>query len=368
MAYWKRLKSGAVRGWNSDKSSIPRDSLRHLDNLSDDQVEAHFQNLNATAKVRKLDPEKLSEKTRELIERFCRWKAGRGKHKDTVQQERHNLQIVALFFDPKGPVQTWPQHSMQLRSHLLDQGYKEPHIHKIQGTTNRFWEYARKHLRIVAGVLDFDDAVEHSVVGETPLRRHATPEEVLTFVENCEHTDIKLIALLGYFASMRPQEIFATNRNDFIGGDDAENLECCKVMRAAGLFAGMAVYVQRQRGSRINDIRPPKWKTIAHVAIFSEEAALLLVQILTDLPVDLPFVHGNRHYTDRWKLLGMNLWDPKDPRRASIYWLANYSRLELVPLSLHARHKDTRTTGRYYRRVETPAAGKKWSIKINKSA
>lgn len=350
MAYYKRLKSGAIRGWNADKSSIPRDSLRHLDNLSDESVKAYFQNLNATAKARQLNLERLSEKTRELIEKFCRWKAGKGKHPSTVQQERHHLQIVAEYFDPQGPLALWPQKSMLLREYLKDHGYSESHINKIQGTVSRFWEYTRKHLRIVEGALDFDDPEGHAEVKDTPLKRHLTPEEVLAFVRDCPHNDMKLMALLGYFGSLRPQEIFAINRKDFVGSKEAVELQCCKVMKANGHFGAFAVYVQMQRGSRKSDIRLPKWKTVAHVAIFNKEAAKILSELLPTLEDDLPFSkHGNRYYTDKWAEHGLSLIDPKDPRRASIYWLANYGKIELVSLSLHARHKDARTTRLYYR-------------------
>lgn len=366
MAYGKRQPNGTMRVWNSDGTSIPRASIKFLDNYSDDQVKAYLQNLNATAN--KINPDRLTDKTRELIEAFCAWKAKKGKHHTTVQQERRHVQLAASFFDQFGALSLWPQNSMELRTDLLEKGFKEAHINKIQGSVARFWKYARKNKKLVTGVLDFDETVNHAVVGATPLQRHVTPGEVLAFAKDCPYNDIKLFALLGYFASMRPQEIMAMSKKDIVGGKEASKLECCKVMKEHGQFGGVAIYVQRQRGSKKTDIRIPKWGTVANVAIFNKEAALLIRSLLKGIEGDLPFSkYGNRYYTDKWKKHGLSLLNPKDPRRASIYWLANYGSVSVIPLSLHARHKDVKTTGLYYRRVEKESDGE-WDIEIEESA
>jgi len=66
----------------------------------------------------------------------------------------------------------------------------------------------------------------------TPLKTFVTPEEALAIEAK---DDLKKLALLCYFFSLRPQEAVAVSAKDFAAGKAAAALECCKTMEKAGL-------------------------------------------------------------------------------------------------------------------------------------
>lgn len=391
-----RTKSGLVRGWESDKTSIKRENLRHLDNLSDDQVEAYFQNLNSSRVSRKINPEVLTEVSRKYIDLFLIWLSGRGRSRHTISQHRTNLHTAALYFDRQGTLSHWPRYSVKLRVYLKERGLSENHINKIQMSTGQLWKYLRKHERIVEGPIDFDETVGHAKSKDTPLKRHLTPQEVLEWCRACKVLHVRLMALVGYFASLRPQETFAQTETDFIGGAEALTFECSKVMSSIGMFNGFTIDVLKQRGVRLGEIGDPKKHSSGVVSVFNREAALLIVDTIrgvralnlakargdvelavsrvksakpyrraraekavnkTDKALEVAeggvlFQNGNRLYEGLWAAKGLEEVTLKDLRRASGYWLANYTVIKLESLHLHMRHKDIQTTSLYFRRAK----------------
>ncbi|RYZ80389.1 MAG: hypothetical protein EOP04_25955, partial [Proteobacteria bacterium] len=149
--------------------------------------------------------------------------------------------------------------------------------------------------------------------------------------------DLRLIALLGYFFSLRPQETLALRRDDLIAGKKASTSEYYQVLTAVDLYERLAVNITRQRGHK--GINPPKRHSIGIVARFDEVEATAIVGRLITYDADAPLfpLHFNT-YLKQWAAKGLRNMTMKDLRRASLYWLGHYRRLELVVLKNQTRH------------------------------
>ncbi len=123
-------------------------------------------------------------------------------------------------------------------------------------------------------------------------------------------------------------------------------------MAAIGLFDGLVVDVVKQRGVKKIEVGDPKKHSVGLVSVFDKGAAIRLVALIKAHGKDTLFQYGNRYYEYLWKEAGITNVTPKDLRRASAYWLANYSGMKRESLQLHLRHKNTQTTQLYYRRAK----------------
>ena len=162
---------------------------------------------------------------------------------------------------------------------------------------------------------------------------------------------MKLMGLLGYFFSMRPQETFGIRRGDFISKPEKVGvLDCVKYMTKAGLFNKFAVFIDRQRAAS-GKLVDPKSGSRGHVACFNDQAAKLVVELIREFEKDESiFKNANRHLYDIWESAGLGL-TLKDLRRSSLRYLGLDTRLGETPLHLkeHARHSDFNTTLLYLR-------------------
>ena len=182
----------------------------------------------------------------------------------------------------------------------------------------------------------------------TPLALIPTPEEILAW--RAPTIDLRLLLLIIYLFSIRPQEAFALTPSLFLAGHAATLLEASKVMKNSGLFDHFVVRINHQRSRRLGLVQP-KAGSRRIVACFNQRAAESIVEILkTRHPTTLLFPFGNDYYYHTWKRLGIPRLSLIDCRRASLYWLGHYSKLDLVSLRNHARHADIKTTALYTRR------------------
>jgi integrase len=174
------------------------------------------------------------------------------------------------------------------------------------------------------------------------------PEEVLCFSKGAEPI-IALLALIGYFFSLRPQELFALRRDDFRAN---ESVEACKALRAVGLYGKLAMRIDRQRRGD-GSVCDPKASSKGWVACFDKKAAELIVESLLGLSKNAKlFDRSNDWLTVQWKKRGIQGITLKDLRRASLYWLGHYSNIDYATLKNHARHADPNTTWLYLRRPD----------------
>lgn len=241
----------------------------------------------------------------------------------TVDIHRHNLTRYALpFFHNLCEVKTlqeYQTYSRKLGPWLLDEmKLKGVKARYVQMSLRVFWRWLIEEGLVEGGELTLKRIVKPS--RPTPLKKTLTPEAVLGW--QAHRADLRLIALLGYFFSLRPQETFALQREDFVAGDTAAGLECCQVMKEAQLFNRFALRVNKQRGR--DGTSAPKQHSFGQVACFDERAARLIISILNELPSEgsLFKLHFNS-YLKLWNKHGIPGVAMKDLRRSSLYWLVS---------------------------------------------
>lgn len=160
-----------------------------------------------------------------------------------------------------------------------------------------------------------------------------------------------MMALLGFFFSLRTQELFALRPMDFRAGSQASFLECCKVMGRFKLFSKFAVHVHRQR-KKNGEFNHPKSYSNGWFSCFHEQGAKEIVKRLKVIEdkEQLIFDHLPDWNIKLWKRKGIPNITLKDLRRASLYWLGHQNDIDLVALKHHARHSKVDTTMLYLRR------------------
>jgi hypothetical protein len=157
-----------------------------------------------------------------------------------------------------------------------------------------FWKWLLEE-RLTEGALMLRSAISSS---QTPLSFTVTPQQVLKY--QYLTPEARLLSLIGFFFSLRPQELMALRPADFRAGSTAAALECCKAMEAANHFNRFAVNVHRQRKGK--DFKSPKVSSGGWVACFDAQAAREIVGLIKDLDREsLIFPAGSRWIYRTWR-------------------------------------------------------------------
>jgi integrase len=367
MAFWHRRKDRRVFIYiyrNGKQEQLkPRSDYKHLDTGPDHNVDAWIkQNLpDDRERTATAVPGKLARQ----MDDYLRYLTQRGKDPKTVADHRRMLNdfIIPYFVGDQclPEPNDWPSVSAKLSGWMRNGGQSEHQVLRANSAIRGFWEYLCDEQQVLSGVqLRLRAPIRREE--PTPLKRVVTPDEALAFVRRASQPSIKLMALLGYFFSLRPQETFALRKVDFLAGSKASVLEACRSMKAANLYDRLAVDVQRQRKAD-GKFGPPKAYSRGWVGCFNEQAARLLVEILLAVKdpeaLLIDFLPDWNH--ELWGRHGIGA-DPaaevpkraeltlKDLRRSSIYWLGHYTDIGLEKLKSHARHRKADTTLLYLRR------------------
>lgn len=165
--------------------------------------------------------------------------------------------------------------------------------------------------------------------------------------------EIKLLSLIGYFFSLRPQEVFALKPSDFKAGSEVKLLECSQAMTRSNLYDRFVVHIERQRTNR-SELTTPKAGSKGWVSCFDKAGAKEIVSLLNkgSSPEEPIFKLNNRELYKRWRKFGIKGVTLKDLRRASLYWLGHHASMEPMLLKQHARHNLLETTMLYMRRPD----------------
>lgn len=341
--YFFRKKSAVYITYYKDSRLVclPRSESRHLDHLPDDQVKLAVKRLEALQGVREVRPDlaPCPDNLIDLIGRFVAHRASEGADMTTLKHYKACLLSAGVYMG--WPLAEWPERSRGFVEWSKDM--REWKRNRCRMYLLLFWKWA-----VYEGLATGDLYIRpvKQKVKQTPLSYTVTPEKVLSW---SLEPHLKLLVLLGYFCSLRPQEIIALNRSDFTGGQSAVGLECCKVMASIGLYNRFAVRIDRQRKTKVS--KPPKGDSYGWVACFDEAAAKTIVELVKGIEGDL-FPLSLSRYETLWRRSGLGL-DIKDLRRASLYWLGHYTQIQLIPLMNHARHKHSSTTLLYLRRPDS---------------
>jgi len=274
-----------------------------------------------------------------IVEEFLAYKA---THKDPKTMTQYRSYLARLGPYMGWPLDSWPLKTNGFAKYCASMGWTRASAFKMRQNLLSFWYWCRDTGKVL-GYLHILKVPKPDA--PTPLKAVLTAEMVLQW--DLE-SDLRYLALLCYFFSLRPQESIAILGSDYSAGSKAVDLECCKVMKEIGLYSRLAVYVERQKHSEV--VPNVKAGSKGWVACFDETAAREIVRLAKT--VETPYRMDS--YQRRWKgaEMGCTL---KDLRRSSLYWLGHYSQINVVQLKNHARHKSLETTSKYVRRPDVEA-------------
>lgn len=351
---WQRNSKGNVYFYyfeDGKQKKAPRSVTKWLDNQPDSNVDEARNRWRREHKIKHqkvLFPILTNTAINDLVDRFCTYMTSRKKDPKTVKHHALCLRKYCLpFFVHAEGLETpenWPSKSVRLLEHLLKLGVTATTINRSNVAMRVFWKWLAEE-DIVQGTLLLRNAVIDK--NDTPLQFTVTPEDVLNY--RYARDDVRLMALIGYFFSLRPQELVALRPKDFRAGKQCMLLECCKVMNNESLYSKFALEVSRQRSG--NTFKKPKVGSRGWVACFNEKAAREIVAAISQMkPDELIFNFRLDWLITLWRKNGYRGLTLKDLRRASIYYLGHYTDLGFTALKNHARHSDPSTTSLYIRR------------------
>jgi integrase len=338
--------------------TVPRHFLEHLDNEPDSLIDAWVRTNESRWDSAGESPLGLLLSDSHLEEMLKSWGSFREKRgygiKNTRTRALHALHddVFPYFLSHKPPLtdpNDWPKISFGLVEWQEKEGISEANRVHSRTALRKFWRWLADTRKILPG-LDLPLDMTKRTAKLTTLGYTLAPSEVLDFAKG-KPPHIQLMALVGYFASLRPQELFALRRSDFFAGKSVVDKECCRVMAKYGLFDKLAVDISRQC-RQDGSFAPPKSFSKGLVAVFNEQAAVQIRTILlTVKDADAPLFDFKPNWNaELWKRHGITGLTLHDLRKASIYWLGHHGGLDLIPLKNHARHSKVDTTMIYCRR------------------
>ncbi len=282
MAFWQRKSGNRIFVYFWDRAAVkqcalPRKDTKHLDQFTNEEIdqwvsewEVHNNRVCQKPVNDPLDDPIWSTS----VESFCEFlQVDFGRHPYTIQIHRRNLMVFALPFFRK-EMQLNNLAEIRDQSRLMSPWLRsklalpESKIKAIHQSLRLFWSWLGEE-----GIANGQLVLRTRRMGHrhTPLRQLPNPDDILTW--QSERKDLRLLMLLGYFFSLRPQETFALQATDFLAGKLAQAQEPCRVMSAAGLYDRLLVKVYRQKSRGLDHMPEPKAGSKGLVACFSEEAA-----------------------------------------------------------------------------------------------
>ena len=369
MAYWNRKKNGHVFVYFSDNGKqhvLPRAETAHLDNQPDHNIEFWVSEWERRQGIVRAESAAIGLQAEKWVDDYCTYMLSLKRSPKTISDHRKHLsRDIIPFFQSQGAADPnqWPAYSPKIAGHLRDRGVPETSLQKINTALRAFFEWLTDE-RIVLSGHDLRVRPAHREQEQTPLQHLLRPEEVLEFVQYTTEMDMKLLALFGYFFSLRPQETFAVTPIDLRAGTVAAGLECGHTMTRYKMFDRLAVHITKQLTQAGKETKP-KAHSVGWVSCFDEQAARTLVGLLEGLdPESKLFKFRPDWLYKRWRKHGISGVTLKDLRRASLYYLGHHCGLDLLSLQKHARHKKTDTTLLYLRRPEERLT-EGWSLKLD---
>lgn len=344
---------------------VPRDQTKHLDGKPREEAEAwvrrweakHGQITNRAARIHVHEDDQLMR----LWTRYQAHRAKTSRRREGTAQAETDVFLghIAPFFvgqhQKKDPA-LW--HDLVPAFHdFLFQKYSDRTIQKTLWTLERFG----KHL-VFARYMTFPFAVQIPARGNprvTPLKVRKSPAEILSYVRRAKFDydiDFRLAILLGYFAALGPQELFALEKSDFLTGASAElQTKTLPGFRAHSLGSRLSVVMNKTlvRKHGVVPLAKNDYR-MGVVNIWHPEAARQVAEILKNRPAGRLFDVTYDAATCAWSRMVQPTLEvtPHDLRRASALYLGRELRIELTLLQEHMRHAEIETTMLYTREPE----------------
>ncbi len=393
MAFFKRLPNGRLNAWFYDAEigrtrRLTRPELAAWDGLPDDEVRRRLDEWERThgREVRRALHKNLGEDdaARRIFKAWLEEYQTLTAVDDTAVAERDYVfrAFIAPYFvglHGKQDLREWGSLLAEWPLWLLSQPGRpgrdgKPRTisrgvaKKARQTLLLFSQYLAKHQQ-VSQPWHVDKIKVRKTRKETPLDRYIEPEEVLAAAVALP-APWDLVALLGYFASLRPGETYGLTREDFLTGDRARSESKThrrftqytvsvrngdkKVKQQLG--SGLSVSITKQLSKKGE--KQPKAESFGVVQVWDVRGARAIADLLRSIPPG-PLFHYGRYTLDKQyrrivqPVLKVNA---HDLRRASGLYLARTVGVETWLLQDHLRHTSLETMALYARRPTDVAA------------
>lgn len=324
--------------------------------LARDRIERH--SLSPDDKLKKLWDSYQTSRMR-----FKKRRAGTAEAENQIF-ETYICPFFVKLHTKKDPTQ-WHSLVPDFHNWLFERPISDAYRRSILWALERFGKYL-----VFARAMTFPFTIQtptaenHKV---TPLKVRLAPEEILRAVRahafkrphrkhasktRVSQINYKLAVLVGYFASLRPEELYALEKSDFSTGEKAETVSKTYVgLKAAGLGSRLAVKINKSLKGGTVEPHVKSDHSYGYVTIWYPDAARVIAEMVRGLPDGrlFPFTRG---YLDKaWReivfpVLGATA---HDLRRASGLYLGRTIRIPPTLLQEHMRHAELDTTLLYTR-------------------
>lgn len=345
---------------------LPRSITKQLDGKMDWEVEDWMLWWAAVNAVSHRKPRASLGSLADLVDGCLGFMESQGLNKKTVSIHKDRLYDILPFFADKPIHDTWYLKIGELYSWMLDKDWTPQRHNACNVSFRAFYRWLQDQ-----GIVKHRHSIalrNRPVLGrKTPLKYTLTPEQVLAHVASLSKPEFRLMALVGFFFSLRTDEVFGLRRSDFIAGSRAQIMEASKVMAKRGLYSKLVVNIRQCRRGSGEIYSPSNRKRGGIVSCFDAKAAKLIVELIKTIPkhpllkdkdgkytIEPPIIghYKPNWWSVQWRTKGIPELTQKDLRRASLYWLGHYTEFNLVDLQNHARHTNPLTTSLYTRRPE----------------
>ncbi len=360
--YWCNIQSKQVM--------LKRDYYRHLDSCSEEVIKQFCDNLENRVKPNQKNADiKIAVPfLNDLLLQYKEQLLQDGTDQSTVDQyisELKNYGVPFFTNDIKVGnvthcglirIEDWPT-----KSHLFTEWYMEfsgnssGTCTRVKACITRFWNWLRFKRHIApSSELMFGYKKREKKKGENQqiikLPRPITPEEILDFVDSTTNLEAKFIALAGYGASLRPQEIFVLKPKMFIPPEAASHLEVNLRRESMNMYNRLSIDITLQLSRR----GEKGAKTIGVTPLLNKEFAKRIIPYLEKTnPNERIMKWGVDWFNTIWNRHGINGITIQDLRRSSLHYLAHntpYNQYH-IDLQKFARHTNFKTTQIY---IKTP--------------
>lgn len=356
MASWYRKRGKEVVVFireNNKNKQLPRALTKSLDGEPDHNIE-HWVREWEQKHTRSAPSELSDQKLTNLVERFLGYiKTDLKRNYNTVSEHRRHLlnNVIPFFLRQAPPLKDpnlWPTASIRMLHDLREMGLTNAQIYRCNVALRLFYKWLAEERVVSADKILLRTPDMSGYKETTPLKFFLSPQDILALALKAQDSDAAIGLLLGYFFSLRSQEIFGVKVGDFRTGPIARSLECSKTMAELDMFDGLALHVERQK-NKLKTLSKPKNNSKGWVCCFHRDGARQLVALLENRGPDEFVIKKppNSFYKD-WP------WDfaVKDLRRASLYWLGHNTAITVVQMMKHARQKSYEALSLYLRRPE----------------
>jgi len=372
------------------QKQISRELTEHLDSATPEEIQKwiedwesqHGQATDRSKRINLAPDDNLSR----LWSQYQQHRKKTRKRRDATEDTESGLfnNYIVQFFvathqkkDPK----TWHDLVPEFHTYLFDQKLKDQTIRYVLWALERFGKYL-----VWSRYMTFPYAIQvpsRENLKITPLKTRLSPKDALNFSKKLvdvtkskklggrksqiSDRDFRLSVLLGYFAGLRPSEMWALQKSDFLTGKFAEqSTKTLEGFRRYGLGTKLSITVTKTWQKSKDGALTIKDLTKSHysravVNVWEREAAKLIAEFLKTMPDGRIFRFTYHGMFQMWRreVLPILKVSAHDLRRASGLYLGRTKRLDLTLLQEHLRHAEIETTMLYTREPEIPEVSKK---------